>query len=122
MAGKNALSHLLAGKQSERARGSEHQGWMQREVYRARTDDASFATFDEPCDTCGERHRNPYEGDPHYITKKVPVRVAKNWARHHNLVVHVEKRAAYVHKKAGRPHRVQLIPYSDWRTIRTVRP
>lgn len=102
--------------------GTSAPGWTERYVYRARAINPSFAPSDEPCDTCGETHRNPYEGDPHYITPKVPVRVAKNWARHHAVAVHVEQREAYVHKKGGRPDHVQLVPYTTWMTTRTITP
>lgn len=119
MARKSLLSRLTSRERSETV---EKQGWTRRHAYRARTIDTSFASFDEPCTLCGEIHRNPYEGSPHYVTPRVPVRVATNWARHHDVAVHVEKRAAYVHKKGGRPDRVQLVPYTDWETTRTIAP
>ncbi len=122
MAHTGPFSHLLARGHVRQGSTPPEQEWTEREVYRARTSDASFASFDELCETCGEVHRNPYEGSPHYVTMKVPVRVATNWARHHGIAVEVEQRMAYVHKKAGRPDRVQLVPYTDWMTIRTIGP
>ncbi|MGC9307366.1 MAG: hypothetical protein ACP5FL_01160 [Thermoplasmatota archaeon] len=118
----DTLSHLLTGEKPRQTSSSEGAGWTERHVYRARTEDSSFTVFDDICKVCGERHTNPYEGDPAYITKRVPVRVAKNWARHHNVVTHVEQRAAYVHTKMRRVNRVQLVPYTDWQIIRTIRP
>jgi len=117
-----AHERWMSGPMARRQPGTSAPGWTERHVYRARAIDSSFASFDGRCDTCGETHRNPYEGDPHYITPRVPVRVAKNWASHHGIVVHVEKRMAYVHKKGRRPDRVQLVPYTDWMTIRTITP
>ncbi len=102
--------------------GSHTTGWTERHVYRARTTDSSFSTGDGRCDICGESHRNPYEGSPHYVTMRVPVRVAKNWASHHGIVVHMEQRMAYVHKKGRRPDHVQLVPYTEWETVRTIGP
>ncbi len=123
MARKNALARLLTGRRPAHAGALQKHGWRRRDVYRARADSSSLPPSDGPCRECGETHRNPYEGDPHYVTPRVPTRVATHWARHHGIVAHVETRAAYVHKKTRtQVDRVQLVPYTDWETLRVIRP
>ncbi|MDD3493235.1 MAG: hypothetical protein PHU95_05730 [Candidatus Thermoplasmatota archaeon] len=130
MSHKSALPNILGRELPKHERAVKEAGWKGTYIYRARTEDPSFEMFDYICEVCGERHSNPLEGNPHYIQKTVPKRVAKKWAKYHGVSSYIERKEAFVHKKLGKRtvatgtwvKEIQAIPSSEWEIIKVIRP
>lgn len=106
-------------------------GWHMGYTYRARTEDSSFISTNKFCEICKEFHINPYEGDPRYVRINRPLQIAKNWAKHHNISVIIERRWAMIHHELGKRrsipmgtdvNKVELLKSSNWEKVKTINP
>ncbi len=104
----------------------EYEGY----AYRVVTDAPSFEAHGKFCKLCGQFHKNPYEGSPHYIRKDRPLEIAKSWAVTHGITSYVECHPVCYNKEPGKKtiflgtwvEWVKLLPGEWLRYIKVVPP